>query len=66
MRQKLGRMRDAIRQKKQTLAEDDEKAVHAGVEKAESAFEKGDYPAVVAGCDEALSILNKFLEQHGK
>lgn len=46
--------------------DEDMKAAQAVVQHAEAAFEKEDLAAVVVGCDEALGVLNRFLEQYGK
>ncbi len=64
-RKKLGQMAGIIKNKQLTSADDEMKAAQQAIEKADAAFEKGDYAAVVSGCDEALNILNKLLEQHG-
>ncbi len=64
-REKMGRMRSTIRDKQLTSADEDMKAVQQAIDKAAAAFETGDYATVVAGCDEALTILDTFLEHQG-
>jgi len=65
-RKKLGRMMDITQKQKLTSVDEDMKAAQAGVQKAEAAFEKEDFATVVVGCDEALRVLNRLLEQYGK
>lgn len=65
-RQKLGRMAGIVDKKKLTSVDADMKVAQAGIQKAEAAFEKEDYAAVVVGCDEALQALTKLLDQYDK
>ena len=65
-RQKLGRVMGFVQKKELPASEEDVKVAQAAIQKAEGAFEKNDYAAVAAACDEAMVILDKLLDQHGK
>lgn len=65
-RQKFHRMSSIIAKQNLPSAGADMNTAQTGIQKAEAAFEKEDYAAVVAGCDEALNVLIRLLEQYDK
>jgi hypothetical protein len=64
-RKKLGKMTSVVQKQKLTTLDQEMKTAQAAIQKAEAAFDKEDFAAVVAACDEALKVLNPLLEQHG-
>jgi hypothetical protein len=65
-RKKFSKLTSIAQKQKLTGVDQDIQAAQTAIQKAEGAFEKEDFAAVAAACEEALKTLNPLLEKYGK